>query len=99
MSVEDIKDLKNDPNSKYSRYVMDNYAVISFKVAIGVAMINCKIPEIYDWITEKLRSRSCSIRPKNMMKKLIKKLHKWRLVNSSDVADIEKAKTPVENDE
>ena len=89
MSVEDIKNVKTDPNSKYSRYVMDNYAVISFKVAIGVAMINCKVPEIYEWITTKLPE---------WRTKFIKKLHKWRYVNSSDVADIETAKSPVENE-
>ena len=64
---------------------MDNYAVISFKVAIGVALINCKVPEIYEWFTKTLPE---------WRKKLNKKIDKWRNVNSSDVADIETAKSP-----
>ena len=35
---------------------MDNYSIISFKVAIGVAMINLEFPEIYKYLKKKFQN-------------------------------------------
>ena len=55
-NVDDVKKLDKDPNTRYTRYIMDNYSIISFKVAIGVAMINLKLPEIYKYLKKKFQN-------------------------------------------
>ena len=50
ISKEDLgakKNLKSDPHTKYSKYIMDNYLTISFKVAFGIICNILKLPEIY----------------------------------------------------
>ena len=75
INAEDEELLAKDPHTDYSRYVMDNYGIISFKVAIGVAAINLKIPEAYEWITGKL---GINDKLKEWNKNINKKLKAWR---------------------
>jgi hypothetical protein len=53
LHAEEVEKLKTDPHTKYSKYIMDNYFFISFKVALALVAVNIKLPELYDKLKEK----------------------------------------------
>ena len=56
MNADQVKSLNKDPHTKYSKYIVDNYFLISFKVALAIAAINLKLPEVYEWIKKKVKN-------------------------------------------
>ena len=54
LHIDEVEKLKKDPHTKYSKYIMDNYFLISFKVALAILAVNMKLPELYDTLKKKV---------------------------------------------
>ena len=47
LNADEVEKLDSDPHTKYSQYIMDNYFIISFKVALGILAIKLNLPKLY----------------------------------------------------
>ena len=54
INADEVEELNEDPNTKYSKYILNNYFFISFKVAVAICLINLGLPELYEKVNLKI---------------------------------------------